>query len=144
MDYVKKIYEILDMIEITDENKEQIIEIQELLENGQYEAALGILKRMKFKTKENVEEKIKKFEKNDEKRKEDEEPSLYPEELSNQSLEETFIGLLLDNLVGVLSIIVPRKLSTDKIFFPISSNNSFMPVLSKELVILNKASILDA
>lgn len=97
MDYVKKIYQILDMIEITDENKDQIIEIQKLLEDGQYEVALGNLKRMKFKAKENVGEKIKKFSQDEKRKNKEEESSIYPDELSDKKLEETFIGLLLDN-----------------------------------------------
>jgi replicative DNA helicase len=97
-DYAKKIYEILDMIEITDENQSEILEVQQLVQDGAYDAALMKLKQMNLKSKGKL---LKKAEETEEIKKSEkvktEEINKYPKELSNQELEEVFIGLLLSN-----------------------------------------------
>lgn len=96
-DYSKKIYEILGMIEVTDENKDKILEIQNLIEKGEYETALINLKRMKLQPKKNIKQKVKEFKEEDKQQKIEKQESIYPPELQNNTIEEKFIGLLLNN-----------------------------------------------
>lgn len=90
---IKKIYNILDNIDITPENEEKITEIRSNLEFGNYKTAIDLLKKITMpKEEENEEEEI------DESEEEYEEYNgKYPKELSNVKLERIFIGLLLNN-----------------------------------------------
>lgn len=86
----KKIYEIIDQIPVTEENISKIQEIKTLVGLGEYRQALVMLKEMT-----NAEEKEKQEEIETENIEESDE--LFPERLSNQDLEEKYIGLLLEN-----------------------------------------------
>lgn len=86
----KKIYEIIDQIPVTEENISKIQEIKTLVGLGEYRQALVMLKEMT-----NAEEKEKQEEIETENIEESDE--LFPERLSNQELEEKYIGLLLEN-----------------------------------------------
>ena len=86
----KKIYEIIDQIPVTEENISKIQEIKTLVGLGEYRQALVMLKEMT-----NAEEKEKQEEIETENIEESDE--LFPEKLSNQDLEEKYIGLLLEN-----------------------------------------------
>ena len=90
---IKKIYNILDNIDITPENEEKITEIRSNLEFGNYKTAIDLLKKITMPKEEENEE-----EENDESEEEYEEYNgKYPKELSNVKLERIFIGLLLNN-----------------------------------------------
>jgi len=99
MDYSKKIYQILDMIEVTNDNKKEIKKIQELVDSKEYELALNEIKKLKISSSGN---KMKTKKKDSDKILEEEEEiiekkeKIYPEELSNNEIEEIFIGLLLN------------------------------------------------
>ena len=90
---IKKIYNILDNIDITPENEEKITEIRSNLEFGNYKTAIDLLKKITMpKEEENEEEEIDESEEEYEKYN-----GKYPKELSTVKLERIFIGLLLNN-----------------------------------------------
>lgn len=112
---VNELIKLIERIEITEENKNEITNIKKLIKNKQYAEAVKILSKLKeegkvgfatspFATKK--EEKIfgVEHEKEEVKNKEEydtrdieEDDSIYPQQLSNIELEEKYIGLLLDN-----------------------------------------------
>ena len=126
-DTINKIYQILNNIPVTEENREEVEEIKKLLADGEFIKALEKMKTINItgkkqtnsKNKENNKKdteinKINEKEKsNKEEEKEDEEEneeydyeedneeqetySKYPQELSNIELEHKYIGILLYN-----------------------------------------------
>ena len=94
MENIDKIYDLLDSIEVTRENDIEIANIKKLLSAGNYLEALKKMRELKDK-----EEKAKKKQEEllDLVPEAEEDDGTYPEELSNPDLEETFIGLLLNN-----------------------------------------------
>ena len=91
MDNIDKIYDLLTSIKITKKNEAYINEIRDLLKKENYFEALAKLK--KLKEDEANQKKEKEIEEEDEKETEEEK---FPKELSNQKLEEIYIGLLLE------------------------------------------------
>ena len=91
---IDKIYDLLDSIQVTRDNEMKIENIKEMLEKGNYLEALKEMRDLKDKEeKAKVEqEKYQEFQVEEE-----EDDGAYPPELSNPELEQTFIGLLLDN-----------------------------------------------
>ena len=91
-DKIKRIYEILDKIPVTEKNKTVIEEIrQELLNNDYMEAFKKINKLSKLQDEDDEDEEEvveEEPEKND---------GIYPRELSNINLERTFVGILLND-----------------------------------------------
>ncbi len=101
---IDKLYEILDKMPGTEENRVEIGEIQDLLDEGDYLTALEKMKNLSQPASENGEEtkvdkKMKQIRKESQARNEEsqEEEGKYPEELSNPELEEDYIGLLLED-----------------------------------------------
>lgn len=95
MENIDKIYNLLNSIPVTDKNEEEINEIRDLIATGNYLVALNKMKDLKEK-----EEKYKvkeQEEKNDVLKEEKVEDGEYPKQLSDNELERTFIGLLLEN-----------------------------------------------
>ena len=92
---IKKIYEILDSIVITNENADLIEEIRSDLMNKNYILAL---KKMEKLNEQSREEKKKNKEKAEKEKKQKEEKklnSIFPEKLQNEQLEHDYIALLL-------------------------------------------------
>ncbi|MCI8641298.1 MAG: hypothetical protein HFJ59_05460 [Clostridia bacterium] len=92
MENVDKMYDLLNSIKVTEENREIVEEIKGLLATENYFEALRKIRELKEKeqeAKENEEEIIE--------NEEEIEEGTYPRALSNQELEEHFIGLLLEN-----------------------------------------------
>lgn len=83
---IKKIYDLLNNIPVTDKNEETIEEIKDDLLNGDFVSALDKIKQLE------ISEEI-----NNHKNEEEEEIESYPKELSNPELEDTYMGLLLNN-----------------------------------------------
>ena len=79
---LKRIYNIIDSIPITSENESEIDNIKKLLKQNDIEHALD---RIKILTEPLA------------KRKEKKKAKLYPDKLLNSKLEETYIGLVLEN-----------------------------------------------
>ncbi len=102
MDKLSNVYEMLKTIKITDENKDYINEIEELLNSENYLDAFNKMKELKQKE---LEAKDKDKDKNKKKKNKNldvatgsEEDSIkYPKQLSDPELEQIFIGLLLEN-----------------------------------------------
>ncbi len=92
MENFDKIYDLLNSIKVTKENEIYVDEIKDLITTGDYFEALKKMRDLKDK-----EEKAK--ENDDVIIEEDEEidDGTYPKQLSNENLERTFIGLLLEN-----------------------------------------------
>ena len=95
MDQISKLYEMLDNIHITDDNKDVIQKIRKNLEEKDYSSALqkienlGKLKKsQKLKNSEVQKSSIKKDKSFS---------GMYPLELSNYELERQYIGLLLND-----------------------------------------------
>ena len=88
---IKKIYEILNNIQVTVDNFDTIQKIRESLLNQDY---IGALKKLEILSKEQkndnkVEERYK--------QEEEETGSIYPNKLSNIPLERTYMGILLSD-----------------------------------------------
>ena len=91
MENVDKIYELLENIKVNDENREMIQEIKDDITNGRYMEALSKMRKLKEDEEKIEEEKIII------EPKEEKDEGTYPKEISNQELEEKYIGMLLDN-----------------------------------------------
>ena len=90
-----KIYKLLDKIKITENNKNKLEEIRELIQNKNFVEALNEINELG-----NGDYTTKRSSKINEKTKETDDKtkiSIYPQKLSNPKLEETYIGLLLSN-----------------------------------------------
>lgn len=83
---IKKIYELLNKIPVTDQNQETIAEIKECLLNGDFITALEKIQDLQLENE--VEEK---------KQEEIEMVGIYPKQLSNPELEYMYMGLLLND-----------------------------------------------
>lgn len=99
MENIDKIYDLLNSIKVTKENQEYVEEIKALLATENYFEALKKMRELKdkeeeAKAKEDEENQREIFE--DEENEKDEDGA-YPKALSNQELEENFIGILLEN-----------------------------------------------
>ena len=98
MDKLSNVYEMLKTIKITDENKDYINEIEELLNSENYLDAYNKMKELKQKELEAKDKNKKKKNKNLDVATDSEEDSIkYPKQLSDPELEQIFIGLLLEN-----------------------------------------------
>ena len=86
---IEKLYDILDVLEDSGENPNKIDVIRELIEDGYIVEAVNEIK--KIKENNNDEEE------NDEIEEKKENESIYPQKLIDKDLEETYIGLLLNN-----------------------------------------------
>lgn len=87
---VKKIYSILNNIEVTPENEYLVEEIREKLLNEDYIEAFKKLEKLGKMQKKSEQIEIEEDE-------EEEETGIYPQELSDIELEHTYMGLLLNN-----------------------------------------------
>lgn len=90
---IKKIYEILNNIPVTEDNADLIEEIREELLNQDYMAALSKIKELneiQSKQREDTSSYIEKEE-------DDEDQGIYPKQLSNIPLERLYIGILLND-----------------------------------------------
>ena len=88
---IRKIYELLDNIRITASNEEILNAIREDLEKEDYQGALKKIQQL-----EN-EEDLRDFKVRENSQKQEEQKSMYPEELRNDTLERTYMGLLLSD-----------------------------------------------
>ena len=99
MDEIDKIYELLDSIQVTEDNKEMIDNIKSDLISGNIIGALQNLKLLQqqgYQTKaereqEEIQEKIM----------EENSMIIYPENLSSDELEEKFLGKLLNEIKSI-------------------------------------------
>ena len=102
MNEIDKMYDLIDKIQITEDNKEMVEGIRKALNSGNIIGALKILKKLQekgFTTKEEQEEEIE----------EQEEVSMYPDELSSDELEKKFIGKLLNEVKAIAVYYIPFK-----------------------------------
>ncbi len=83
---IKKIYELLNKIPVTEENEEIIAEIKECLLNGDFVTALEKLQEIQMQSGKEKEEQ-----------KDEEMIGIYPKKLSNLELEYIYMGLLLND-----------------------------------------------
>lgn len=88
---IKKIYEILNNIEVTSKNEDIIDEIRKELLNEDYIGALKKIDKLSKMQKQSKEQEAE-FDMDDE---EEEITGIYPKKLSNPELEYTYMGLLL-------------------------------------------------
>ena len=113
----RKLYDLLDQIEVTKENRKKIEDIKKLIDNQDYFRAIDRIKKLKEKSGTRIKsEIIKKTNKDEEQmefwddNKNDEEAQMvvkketkrqslrkYPNELSNIEYEQIYIGNLLNN-----------------------------------------------
>lgn len=92
MENIDKIYDLLNSIKVTKNNETYVNEIKDLLTMGNYIDALAKMRELKEKEEEQQQEESE-IETDDEELGEE----TYPKQLSDQELEEIYIGLLLDN-----------------------------------------------
>lgn len=89
---IKKIYEILNNIPVTEDNADLIEEIREELLNQDYISALNKIKELNEIQSKQKEDTSNYIEKED-----DEDQGIYPKQLSNIPLERLYIGILLND-----------------------------------------------
>lgn len=102
---IESLIEFLKKVEVTEENKAQIEEINKLIEQKEYTKVVKILNQLKkegkIKVRKDYNDEIIEEDEDDDGYEENEEneedEGIYPKELSNIELEEKYIGLLLDN-----------------------------------------------
>ncbi len=83
----KKIYEMLDQIPVTEQNRKKMEEVRLAVQMGDYRTAITKIKELNSEDDEKEEiEEIK-----------EEEEGIFPKKLSNPELEYTYMGLLLEN-----------------------------------------------
>lgn len=90
---IKKIYEILNNIPVTEDNADLIEEIREELLNQDYISALNKIKELNEIQSKQKEDTSNYIEKEDD----DENQGIYPKQLSNIPLERLYIGILLND-----------------------------------------------
>ena len=88
---IEKLYDILDRMEDEGKNSAKIQEIRDLIKEGSFVEALEKINGLE----DEPEEEIKEI--NVEKNKDEAKKTIYPAKLQNNSLEEKYIGILLDN-----------------------------------------------
>ena len=106
MDEIDRIYELMEKIQVTEDNKELVGKIKKALNSGDIIGAVTTLKKLQkqgFTTK--PEKNIIKNVKNEE----PEDLSIYPEDLSSDELEEKFIGKLLNEVKAIAVYYIPFK-----------------------------------
>ena len=86
----RKLYEIINQIPVTEDNRKKITEIKLTVQAGEYKEALAKLKELN-------EEDKKKLEEEEENVVEENEEGMFPAELKNPELERIYMGLLLEN-----------------------------------------------
>lgn len=104
---IKKLENLINRLEITEENKNEIMEMKKLLSEEKYEEMFEILdnlkKRKKIKIKkeyvnnDEYEDNLSEEFIDEEEIINEKKDSIYPEVLQNKKLEETYISLLLAN-----------------------------------------------
>ena len=108
-DRLESLINLIKKIEVTDENKEQVDEMKDLIEQKRYAEVIKILNELKLERKIKIKNDV--YEDSEEDDDDDEEDDdnneeevikeknngIYPKELSNIALEEKYIGLLLEN-----------------------------------------------
>ena len=92
MEDIDKIYDLLNSIKVTRENEIYISEIKSLLATGNYFEALKKMRELKDQEDEAEKKQI-----DVQQVEEDEDEGTFPYQLSNPELEQTYIGLLLEN-----------------------------------------------
>ena len=85
----KKLYEIINQIPVTENNRKQIIEIKMAIQMGEYKEALAKLKELNKKHSEEETDESEIIEESEE--------GLFPAKLKNPELEKKYMGLLLEN-----------------------------------------------
>ena len=85
----KKLYEIINQIPVTENNRKQIIEIKMAIQMGEYKEALAKLKELNKKHSEEETDESEIIEESEE--------GLFPAKLKNPELEKIYMGLLLEN-----------------------------------------------
>ena len=86
----RKLYEIINQIPVTEDNRKKITEIKLAVQAGEYKEALAKLKELN-------EEDKKKLEEEEENVVEENEEGMFPAKLKNPELERIYMGLLLEN-----------------------------------------------
>ena len=105
---IEKLENLINQLEVTKDNKEQIEEMRRLLSEEKYEEMFAILEKLKRDNKiilknkkekaEKVKQEIEEYDDEDEEEiVKDKKESIYPKELQNKKLEEKYICLLLAN-----------------------------------------------
>ena len=105
---IEKLENLINQLEVTKDNKEQIEEMRRVLSEEKYEEMFAILEKLKRDNKiilknkkekaEKVKQEIEEYDDEDEEEiVRDKKESIYPKELQNKKLEEKYICLLLAN-----------------------------------------------
>ena len=95
---IKQLYDLLDSMPKSKQNKKKIEQIKNLLEEKDYAGALEVIESLNSDEEEQVEKTTKKTTRKKQVVEEsDDETNTYPEKLSNVDLEKIYIGLLLND-----------------------------------------------
>ena len=86
----RKLYEIINQIPVTEDNRKKITEIKMAVQAGDYKDALAKLKELNDEDKKQLEEE-------EENPVEENEEGMFPAKLKNPELERIYMGLLLEN-----------------------------------------------
>lgn len=106
MDEISKIYDLMEKIQITDDNRELVIKIKKELNSGNIIEAVTTLKKLQkqgFAIKEDKKDtKALNY-------KQTEERSIYPPNLESDYLEKKYIGKLLNEVKAISVYYIPFK-----------------------------------
>ena len=92
---IEKLYKILDVLEASGKDKNEINQIKDLIENGEIEKAVKKIKIISLNdTDEDEDDGEDELDDTEENKKQE---SIYPKKILDPKLEKTYIGLLLNN-----------------------------------------------
>lgn len=94
---IEKMADLIERVEITKDNEKDIKIVKQLMKQEEYEEVLQMLQELNAKGKLTLKEDEEEENEMISELEEDEDKSLYPEELIDEDLEETYISLLLAN-----------------------------------------------
>ena len=96
---VEKLYKILEVLEASGKDINEISQIKDLIDNGEIEEAINKIKLISQNKQDEEENNSEEYEDDEiyESKENKKQESIYPPKLIDAQLEETYIGLLLNN-----------------------------------------------
>ena len=94
---IEKLYKILDVLEASGKDKNEINQIKDLIENGEIEKAVKKIKIISLNDTDEDEDDDDDEDELDDTEENKKQESIYPKKILDPKLEKTYIGLLLNN-----------------------------------------------
>lgn len=94
---IEKLYKILDVLEASGKDKNEINQIKDLIENGEIEKAVKKIKIISLNDSDDDDDDDDDEDELDDTEENKKQESIYPKKILDPKLEKTYIGLLLNN-----------------------------------------------